>query len=150
MRGKVLSVLFLFLALVPASAQKTLVDGLEKDVPGQGKVRVIRDERLDSLIGFSFDVTQASVIKATGYRIQAYAGNNTRDAREQATKVQAYIREHFPEYPVYVEFKSPRWLCTVGDFLYYEEANEVLRRLKAETSYKGLIILRNQEINLPL
>lgn len=150
MKGKVLSVLLLILALVPASAQKTLVDGLEKDIPGQGKVRVIRDARLDSLIGVSFDVTQASQIKATGYRVQAYAGNNTRDAHEQANKVRDYIHERFPELPVYVNFRSPRWLCTVGDFLYYEEAYEVMRQLKAKTPYKGLLILRNQEINLPL
>ncbi|MCQ2110474.1 MAG: SPOR domain-containing protein, partial [Bacteroidaceae bacterium] len=95
-------------------------------------------------------VTQVSQLMASGYRVYAYAGNYTRDAHEQANKVRDYIHERFPELPVYVNFRSPRWLCTVGDFLYYEEAYEVMRQLKAKTPYKGLLILRNQEINLPL
>ena len=61
-----------------------------------------------------------------------------------------YIRSKYPDLPVHTEFKNPRWLCTVGDFLYYEEAYDTMRKLKKETPYKGIIILRNQEILIPL
>lgn len=140
----------LLLLTVTAGAQQTLVDHLEREVPGKGIIKVDRDARLDSLIGTTMNYQAGTLVKATGYRIQVYAGNNTRHAKEQAQETEKFIRMNYPQLPVYTLFKSPRWLCTVGDFLYYEEAYEVMRKLKRETPYKGLIILRNQEINVYL
>ena len=141
--------LFLLLTTALASAQeRTLVRDLERDVPGKGTVHIESDARLDSLIGYVSDALTGTRIKATGYRIQVFAGNNTRAAKEQATEIDKYIRANYPDLPVYTMFKSPRWLCVVGDFLYYEEAYETMRKLKKETPYKGIIILRKQEINL--
>ena len=141
--------LILFTALASAQ-QRTLVQELERDVPGKGHIRVERDVRMDSLIGTVSDVQTGPKIKATGYRIQVFAGNNTRASKEKANEVDRYLRSQYPDLPVYTGFKSPRWLCTVGDFLYYEEAYEVMRKLTKETPYKGIIILRNQEITVPL
>lgn len=143
--------IFLLLFTVLTSAQqRTLVQELEREVLGKGRVSVECDERLDSLIGFVSDVESGTKIKAKGYRIQVFAGNNTRVSKERANEVDRFIRSHYPELPVYTVFKNPRWMCTVGDFLYYEEAYEVLRKLKKETPYKGMIILPNQEIRIPL
>ena len=140
--------MLLFTAL--ASAQTTLVQELERDIPGKGQIRVESDERLDSLIGTVSEAQSGTKIKARGYRIQVFAGNNTRASKERANEVDRYIRSKYPDLPVHTEFRNPRWLCTVGDFLYYEEAYETLRKLKKETPYKGIIILRNQEITIPL
>lgn len=141
--------LLLFTALTSAQ-NRTLVQELERDVLGKGKITVEADVRLDSLIGVLSEAHAGDKIKATGYRIQVFAGNNTRSAKEQAIQVAEYIRSNYKDLPVYTDFKSPRWLCTVGDFLYYEEAYEVMRKLKKETPYKGIIILRNQTINVEL
>lgn len=144
-------IVFLLLFTVLASAQQmTLVQVLERDVPGKGTIRVESDIRLDSLIGTVSEAESGTKIKAKGYRIQVFAGNNTRASKERANEVDRYIRSKYPELPVHTEFKNPRWLCTVGDFLYYEEAYDVLRKLKKETPYKGMIILRNQDITVPL
>jgi hypothetical protein len=121
----------LALISIVASANTTLVDDLERVSPGNKN-------------------SSDKQIKALGYRIQVFAGNNTRAARNQADLAKDFIRQKYPEFPVYTYFRSPRWLCAVGDFLYYEEAYAVMRKLRSETSYKGLIILRNQEINLDL
>ena len=142
--------LFLLLFTALASAQTTLVQELERDIPGKGQIRIQSDERLDSLIGTVSEAQSGTKIKARGYRIQVFAGNNTRASKERANEVDRYIRSKYPDLPVHTEFKNPRWLCTVGDFLYYEEAYETLRKLKKETPYKGIIILRNQEITIPL
>lgn len=143
--------LFLLLFTALAGAQDiTLVQVLERDVPGKGQIRIERDARLDSLIGTVSDVESGTKIKARGYRIQVFAGNNTRASKERANEADRYIRSKYPDLSVHTEFKNPRWLCTVGDFLYYEEAYETLRKLKKETPYKGMIILRNQEITVPL
>lgn len=141
--------LLLFTALASAQ-QRTLVQELERDIPGKGTIRVERDVRIDSLIGTVSEAQLGTKIKAKGYRIQVYAGNNTRTSKERANEVDRYIRSRYPDLPVHTEFKNPRWLCTVGDFLYYEEAYETLRKLKKETPYKGMIILRNQDISIPL
>lgn len=149
---KKLIVLFytlLFTALASAQ-QRTLVQELERDVPGKGQIRIERDERLDSLIGKVSEVQSGTKIKAVGYRVQVYAGNNTRASKERANEVDKYLRSRYPDLSVHTEFRNPRWRCTVGDFLYYEEAFETLRKLKKETPYKGIIILRNQEITVPL
>lgn len=140
----------MLLVMVSAGAQKTLVDNLEKEEPGKGKIKVERDARLDSLIGSYFYVTSDNKIEVTGYRIQVYAGNNTRSARTQAGEMEKYIKEKYPDLPVYTVFRSPRWLCLVGDYINYEEAYETMRKLKKETPYKGLIILRNQKILISL
>ena len=141
--------LLLFTALVSAQ-QRTLVQELERDIPGKGTIRVQSDVRLDSLIGVVSDVESGTKIKATGYRIQVFAGNNTRASKERANEVDRYLRSRYPDLPVHTEFKNPRWRCTVGDFLYYEEAFETLRKLRKETPYKGMFILRNEEITIPL
>ena len=144
-------IVFLLLFTALASAQQTtLVQVLERDVPGKGTVRIESDARLDSLIGTVSEAESGTKIKAKGYRIQVFAGNNTRASKERANEVDRYIRSKYPDLPVHTEFKNPRWLCTVGDFLYYEEAYDVLRKLKKETPYKGMIILRNQDITVPL
>ena len=142
-------VLLLFTALASAQ-QRTLVQELERRVPGRGQIHVERDVRLDSLIGTVSEAESGTKIKAKGYRIQVFAGNNTRASKEKANEVDRYLRSLYPDLPVHTEFRNPRWLCTVGDFLYYEEAYETLRKLKKETPYKGIIILRNQDITIPL
>jgi hypothetical protein len=141
---------FLLLFTALASAQTTLVQELERDIPGKGQIRIERDVRLDSLIGKVSEVQSGTRIKAIGYRVQVFSGNNTRASKEKANEADKYIRAHYPELTVHTEFRNPRWRCTVGDFLYYEEAYETLRRLRKETPYKGMIILRNQEISVPL
>ena len=148
-RVGLISILLLFTALASAQ-ERTLVQELEKDVPGKGQVRIESDVRLDSLIGTVSDAESGTKIKAKGYRVQVFSGNNTRQSKERANEVDKYIRSRYPDLPVHTEFKNPRWRCTVGDFLYFEEAYETLRKLKKETPYKGMIILRNQEITIPL
>ena len=145
----ILSFLLLFTALAGAQ-ERTLVQELERDIDGKGQVRIESDERLDSLIGTVSEAQSGTKIKAKGYRVQVFSGNNTRASKERANEVDRYLRSKYPDLPVHTEFKNPRWRCTVGDFLYYEEAFETLRKLRKETPYKGMIILRNQEITIPL
>ena len=145
-----LTILLLLFTALASAQQRTLVQELERDIPGKGTIRVQSDVRLDSLIGVVSDVESGTKIKATGYRIQVFAGNNTRASKERANEVDRYLRSRYPDLPVHTEFKNPRWRCTVGDFLYYEEAYDVLRKLRKETPYKGMFILRNEEITIPL
>ena len=149
---KKLGVLLLALVSLPLMAQDNIVDCLEQTVDGQGMITIHQDARLDSLLGMVYDpaMSKGKKIQTIGYRIQIYAGGNTRYAKEEALKAAQYVKTKFPEIPVYTEFVAPRWVCRVGDYKTIEEADQVMRMLKKSRTYKEIAILPNQIINITL
>ena len=81
--------------------------------------------------------------KVTGYRIQAYSGGNSRADREKANRIGNDIKMKYPDQPVYVHFYSPRWICRVGNFRSYSEAEQLLRGIKA-MGYKQACIVKGK------
>ena len=69
-------------------------------------------------------------MKVNGYRVQAFAGGNSRNDRIQAERIGNDIKSHFANVPVYVHFYSPRWICRVGNYRTYEEAHQMLVQLR--------------------
>ena len=69
-------------------------------------------------------------VKVSGYRVQAFAGGNSRKDRIQAEQIGNNIKSHFANVPVYVHFYSPRWICRVGNYRTYEEAHQMLVQLR--------------------
>jgi hypothetical protein len=68
--------------------------------------------------------------KVNGYRVQAFAGGNSRKDRQQAERVGDIIKSNYPDVPVYVHFYSPRWICRVGNYRTYEEAHQMLQSVR--------------------
>ena len=144
----------LFLSLgLSALAQQNIVESLQRNRAGEGTVTIRQDPKITGLIGsiYTGNVTggEQKMLKARGYRVQVYAGNNSRVARNEANNVAAKVKEEFPDMPVYAYFQPPRWLCRVGDFRSIEEADAAMRRLKATGVFKEVSIVREQ-INIPL
>lgn len=81
--------------------------------------------------------------KVMGYRVQAFAGGNTRNDRQKAEAVGNAIKRRFPEQPIYVHFYSPRWICRVGNFRTYEEAHAMLLEIR-EMGYKQASIVKGK------
>ena len=81
--------------------------------------------------------------KVVGYRIQVYAGGNTRADREKAQQAGNRIKSHFPSYPIYVHFYSPSWKCRVGNFVEYKEAEQALRRIRS-LGFKQAVIVKGK------
>ena len=81
--------------------------------------------------------------KVTGYRVQAFAGGNTRNDRRTAETVGNNIKRRFPEQPIYVHFYSPRWICRVGNFRTYEEAHAMLLEIR-DMGYKQASIVKGK------
>ena len=135
------------------SAQKNIVENLQTSRVGQGTVTIHQDDKISALLGAAYvkseDETEPKVLKARGYRVQVYAGNNSRIARQEANDVAEQVKMEFPELPVYAFFQPPRWLCRVGDFRSIEEADASMRRLKSTGKFKEVSIVREQ-INIPL
>lgn len=85
--------------------------------------------------------------KVSGYRVQAFAGGNTRVDRQQAQQIGEAIKRKYPDLPVYVHFYSPRWICRIGNFRSYQEAKEVLKGVRdmgyrSATIVKGMITVQ--------
>ena len=78
-----------------------------------------------------------------GYRVQVYAGGNSRDARVKAERTGREINALFPREPVYVHFYSPRWICRMGNYRTYEEAHQVLNAVK-KLGYQSAIIVKGK------
>jgi hypothetical protein len=69
-------------------------------------------------------------MKVNGYRVQAFAGGNQRKDRQKAEQIGSTIKASYPREPIYVHFYSPRWICRVGNYRTYEEANEMLQNIR--------------------
>ena len=86
--------------------------------------------------------------KVTGYRVQAYAGGNSRNDRLKAEEIGNAIKMKYPDQPVYVHFYSPRWICRVGNYRSLAEAQRMLAKVRAmgyrqASIVKGKITVQN-------
>ena len=81
--------------------------------------------------------------KVTGYRVQVYAGGNSRNDRLKAEQTGNTLKMKFPEQPVYVHFYSPRWICRMGNFRNLSDAQKVLIKVKA-LGYKQACLVKGQ------
>ena len=142
-----------FFFSLSAAAQKNIVEDLQTSRVGQGTVTIHQDAKISALLGATYvksaGENEPKMLKARGYRVQVYAGNNSRIARTEANEVADKIKSEFPEMSVYAYFQPPRWLCRVGDYRSIEEADAAMRRLKATGKFKEVSIVREQ-INIPI
>lgn len=150
---KLLLTLALLFTAQLTNAQQTIIESLKTQRAGEGRVTIHQDAQISSLIGKRYirATTPESqrTLKSRGFRVQVYAGNNSRQARNDANAVAEKVKKEFPDMPVYTYFQPPRWLCRVGDFKSIEEAHVAMRQLKASGTFKEVSIVREQ-INIPL
>ena len=81
--------------------------------------------------------------KANGFRVQVFAGGNSRNDRLKAERTGEEMKSLFPYEPVYVHFYSPRWVCRIGNYRTYEEAHEVLSKVK-QLGYMSAVIVKGK------
>ena len=81
--------------------------------------------------------------KISGYRVQVFAGGNTRNDKLRAQQIGNAVKLQFPEEPIYVHFYSPRWICRMGNYRTYAEANRVLRRIRS-MGYRSATIVKGK------
>lgn len=145
-----LSILLFFGVLtttVGAQEQDNIIKSLETQAPGEGRVTIHQDPSIEALIGSRRTLSptgEGTAVKTAGYRVQVYAGSNTRDSKREAENIAARVRNLFPELRVYTFFNPPRWICRVGDFRSIEEANAMMRKLKSTGQFREVSIVREQ------
>lgn len=146
-----LSILFILGVItttVNAQTQDNIIKSLQTREPGEGRVIIHQDPSIEALIGSKRAVSTSgesgTTVKASGYRVQVYAGSNTRDSKKEAEDIGARVKNLFPELRVYTFFTPPRWICRVGDFRSIEEANAMMRKLKSTGQFSEVSIVREQ------
>ena len=146
------SVVAFLVSAAGAYAQSNIIESLQTRRAGEGVVTVHQDAQISGMIGKRYVLSpseQPNVLRTRGFRVQVYAGNNSRQARSQAYDVAAKVKKEFPDMPVYTYFQPPRWLCRVGDYKTMEEAHSAMRMLKATGVFKEVSSVREQ-INIPI
>ncbi|KAA6339545.1 hypothetical protein EZS27_012524 [termite gut metagenome] len=144
MRYSFIILLVSALAALPARAQTTIITSLQQKVEGEGKVTIRQAPHIEALLGTRHTGEEEKIIKVPGYRVQVYAGNNSRGARDEAASMAARVKDYFPDVDVYTSFDPPRWICRVGNFLTIEEADAMAFQLKSLLLFKELFIVREQ------
>lgn len=130
-----------------ACAQSNIVNEIESTTLFGPKVRINQPDRLLDLMGTMVSI-DGSARKVEGYRVVVYSGNNSAEARNEALKMEQYMRKRHPGAEVYVVFDAPMRMCMYGDYRTKEEADAVMYKLKSTRKFKEIYV-RKCLINLP-
>ncbi len=130
-------------AKTPAETDRKAAPDVKKDSrPATATQRTETAEVTDNTPDMHKKV-MANSRKVTGYRVQAYAGGNTRRDRQAAEQTGNKIKASFPDEPIYVHFYAPRWICRVGNYKTYEEAHRMLLAIQ-KLGYKQASIVKGK------
>lgn len=144
--------------------QKTIVDELNRKVYGQGIISVFIDPSLNNIPGVTSPlniwdtnlalqggdstmiIPQENIVKRQGYRVQIFAGNTPRQARNEALEKERLFKERFPQWQSVVKYEAPYWRLRVGNFLTREEAENARREIsKAFPAFgKEIYVVRSE------
>ena len=155
-----------------AQAQGKFTERLQQATVGQGNVRLHHDAEIEAILYGKRLATTATVatkpkpttlvqmpdttdtteenppvglgrkVRMNGYRVQVYAGGNSRDAKRRAYQMEGLVKTYAPDQPVYTRFVSPRWICHVGDFQTRAEAQELLSELRKTGRFSEAITVK--------
>jgi len=113
----------------------------------RGKVEVIKDPLVDSLIAKRFSLngvtgTDAAGYSSYGYRVQFFSGSNRKDAYNAQNRLQ----QQYPELRTYISYREPNFKVKAGDFRTRLEAEKLVQELRS--SFSSIFII-SEKINLP-
>jgi len=110
----------------------------------RGKVEIIKDARIDTLIARrqSLQAKNPGAASLNGFRIQIYNGN----LRSAAYAAQAKFQEQYANIRTYLTYNEPDFKVKVGDFRTKLEAEKFRQQL--QSMFSGLFIIA-EKINPP-
>lgn len=159
-------IVLLMVAMSTMAQQSKYTDYLQRQVSGRGVVVLHQDADLENLVnGISATTTkrgnipligETSAIEddlppvapsgrhttASGFRVQVISLGSS--AKDKAT-AEAWGRKFkgaFPGINVYVSYRSPHYVCRVGDYRTREEASEMLQQMRATGQFGSASIVR--------
>lgn len=138
--------------------RRTIVDELQENAPGKGKVVIDQPPAIRALIGSRREATHIETstdgqtfLKYQGFRVQIFSGNNQRTAKDEAFKKEQQIKERFPDIQTYVTYNAPFWRLRVGDYDSHEEAFIVQRQISdAFPDFAREIYIVKEDVKMPI
>ena len=144
-------------------AQTTFLERLQRKIPGKANVTIYQDATITALVNAGQQIQpiihgkeslgrvgkngekqdKEKKYKIKGYRIQIYAGGNSRRSKSEAERAALQCRNYFPELAVYTHFIPPRWICRLGDFRSYEEANAYIQQMRERNIFREASVVRS-------
>lgn len=142
-----------------SSYHKTsFLEKLLSDKEQCGRVRIYQDHRITEKIGSPGKnlpenivlIDEKPYLEMMGFRIQIFSGNHQATAKSEAFQKEAAVKAKMPELTTYMRYSAPFWRVRVGDFITYEEAYEVLLRLKKTFVFGREMSIVREKITIPL
>lgn len=137
--------------------QVSIFDALARNEFGKGRVVIIQDPQIKSLVGQYLSGEniekneEETFLKVPGYRTQVFSGNDQRKSKDEANQKEKKIKELFPDIPTYISYTAPFWRLRVGDFRSKEEAFILQRQLMgAFPSFAKEMYIVKDEVKIPL
>ena len=125
-----------------------IISGKITQAQTRGKLEIIKDSRIDSLIAHRYSTgkggakSTGGAISAYGYRVQFFSGPNRKDAFGAQNRFQ----QMHPEMRTYINYKEPNFKVKGGDFRSRLEAAKLVQELKG--IFSPLFVI-SEKINLP-
>lgn len=166
--------LFLFLSLVILSmtgmAQGKYTEYLQRRVAGNGTIVIHHEAEIDNLVNGIVNKIKEAIgggstmsgeivpqeeegpavppsgrhTTANGYRVQIISLGSTAKDKSQAESWGRRFKNYFPTTNVYISFRSPHYVCLVGDFKTREEASELLQQMRETRQFGSASIVRSK------
>ena len=131
---------------MPATTTTTPTPTTTTPVKPQQTVKLSVDDLTDTSLPYDSIDHNRKIMKGqkiNGFRVQIFAGGNGRVDRQKAERIGDDIKTLFPNEPVYVHFYAPRWICRMGNYRTYEEAHDILTRVKS-LGYPSAVIVKGK------
>lgn len=162
--------LFVFCLSAVVAQNTSIIDDLNTNKAGQGNITIYQDDYLDKLLGKKIVTNMPTnsnyfaeqmngekttntlkYVRAKGFRIQAYSGNNQRLSKNEAEARRSAIRSGFPGMDVTITYNSPVWRVKAGHFQTREQANQALEQMRQQfPSFGREMYVISDEIRIPV
>lgn len=152
---KTVYILFCLLSvcLYTNAQSASIIDDLNTTKSGQGKIIIYQDEAIKNMVGRSIvshnvsttasndlqlssskeaEHSSKTYIRAKGYRIQVYAGNDQKRSKNEAQARRSEILSAYPNMEVSISYTSPVWKVKAGNFKTREQAVAALNEMKSQ------------------
>ena len=98
---------------------------LEARLVGKAEVSSMTDRIVEQP-----ETVEQTPVVTGGYRVQVFADNNARTAKDEARSKAIAIREQLPHLATYVTYEAPYWRLRVGDFRSESDAEAAAAEIK--------------------
>ena len=109
-----------------------------------GKVEVIKDSQIDSLIAKRLELSKPAnsklSVSVTGYRVQFFSGPD----RKAAYAEHEHFKSLYPAIKAYISYTEPNYKIRAGDFRTKLDAEKLMNELK---KYYSNLFVFSEKIN---